>query len=506
MIDPGAALTKIVVGELGLSGQIEIKKVRIEKTSEAIWAIDNYVKKPKAAGSLRQLLKGCRRNDAVILMINDKQMQVASFTFPLMTSAEVVDAMVWQMRLPASEDLKDWQIDFVARKRIRWFEHLGVDEESLDVLGVAVRKDRLGCYSRIFKLAGCRLTAVVPYFYGFDSLMNPEAERPILIIDMGEKETRFFYYYQAALRENHRLELEAGWDGETYLKQIIKAAEQILDFPLGRDKAAENGNIYLIGGESLHKGVLDYLTKGLNQEIRPADDLLEETEELNFPGQMSKAERCLMIPCLCGLIKHSQFSGNSGSLTIKDEMNLLSVVQGQKKKKKQRNWPNRKGQIIFAGLFLGLLTIYGLLVGLDRSCLNEIKQLETLIANKSGDQIVYANLANQKEVLEHRRLILESINKEKELPLQTMVEIHKVLPIDTRLSNYSFQEGHLLVSGTTRNKEEILQFKEKLEGVEVFKMINMVNTSRKEEISADNKQPAGEAEWEFTFDIQVLEV
>ncbi|MBU4539724.1 MAG: PilN domain-containing protein, partial [Firmicutes bacterium] len=157
-------------------------------------------------------------------------------------------------------------------------------------------------------------------------------------------------------------------------------------------------------------------------------------------------------------------------------------------------------------LFLGLLTIYGLLVGLDRSCLIEIKQLETLIANKSGDQIVYANLANQKEVLEHRRLILESINKEKELPLQTMVEIHKVLPIDTRLSNYSFQEGHLLVSGTTRNKEEILQFKEKLEGVEVFKMINMVNTSRKEEISADNKQPAGEAEWEFTFDIQVLEV
>jgi hypothetical protein len=34
----------------------------------------------------------------------------------------------------------------------------------------------------------------------------------------------------------------------------------------------------------------------------------------------------------------------------------------------------------------------------------------------------------------------------------------------------------------------------------------MVNTNKKEEISADNKKVSGEETWEFSFDIQVTEV
>jgi 2,4-dienoyl-CoA reductase-like NADH-dependent reductase (Old Yellow Enzyme family) len=85
-----------------------------------------------------------------------------------------------------------------------------------------------------------------------------------------------------------------------------------------------------------------------------------------------------------------------------------------------------------------------------------------------------------------------------------MVEIREVLPAGIRLSYYDFQDGRLIISGETQNKEEIMEFKEKLSAREVFRVINMVNTNIKE--GAPANEGNGEAVWEFTFDIQVTEV
>jgi hypothetical protein len=186
---------------------------------------------------------------------------------------------------------------------------------------------------------------------------------------------------------------------------------------------------------------------------------------------------------------------------MKHEMNLLPVVPG---KKKREGGSKNKSWIIFIGLLLGVLTIYGVLAFLDLCCQNEIRQQEAMIESKSEYQIIYANLSLQKEVLEHRRLLIDSISKGKALPLQTMVEIREVLPAGIRLSYYDFQDGRLIISGETQNKEEIMEFKEKLSAREVFRVINMVNTNIKE--GAPANEGNGEAVWEFTFDIQVTEV
>jgi hypothetical protein len=188
---------------------------------------------------------------------------------------------------------------------------------------------------------------------------------------------------------------------------------------------------------------------------------------------------------------------------MKHEMNLLPIYPEPKKRKK---FPGSKGRVVFGVLFLGMLIIYGLLFWGDLYCQKEIKQMEANIATKSEYQVINNNLSHQKEVLEHRQLILESISSGRELPLQTMVAIDKVLPVGVQLSNYDFQEGRLIISGETQKKEAIMEFKEKLSGLGVFPVINMVNTNKKEEISADNKKVSGEETWEFSFDIQVTEV
>jgi len=312
-VDLGEALTKIVVGVLDESGMVQIKDFRIEKTPDQIWSEADPEKKLRVGRFLRKLLKGYRRKDEVMLLVNHKEMMVATFTFPMMTLPEVEDAIYWQMQLLTSENLELWRIDFVAREQTQWYECLGMDEKKLEVLGVGVEKARLIWYSRVFKKSGCDLQAVVPQMYTFACLMNQEMEQPTLMIEMGKNCTRFFYYCGGSLIDNHRLELEKDWDGETYLQQIIKTAEQIFMSPLRSGKVEKNGNIYLMGGESLHAGVLEYLTKGMNKEIWPIYSLLDEQEELIFFRQMSRAELCLIAPCVCGLIKWAQIDRTGGS-------------------------------------------------------------------------------------------------------------------------------------------------------------------------------------------------
>lgn len=314
VVDLGEALTKMVVGSIDESGMVQIKDFRIEKTLEQIWSDVDANKKPKTRGFLRSLLRGHRRNDEVILLINHQEMMVETFTFPMMTIAEVEEAIFWQMQQLTSENMEYWRIDFLARERTQWLEYLGMNDKSLDVMGVAVKKTFLGYCTRIFRQNGCVLNAIIPQFCTFDTLMNQTADQQTVIIDMGKECTRFFYYQGDSLSENHRIRLEKDWDGEAYLQQIIKTTKQILLPPLGGEKVEKNGNIYLMGGESLHRGVLEYLRRWMNKEIKPAYFLLDEKEDLIFPRLISKAELCLITPCVCGLIKSAQNSGRVKSL------------------------------------------------------------------------------------------------------------------------------------------------------------------------------------------------
>ncbi len=309
IIDWGEALIKIVLGEVNDSGSVRIIEFRIEKNPTQIWPETNPETKRATSKLFRSLFKGYHRTDEVMLLISQAEMMVATFTFPMMSLADLEDAIYWQMQLLTSEDLDHWRIDFVARVQNQWFECLGMDEQTLNVVGVAIKKAQLTRYIRFFKKNGRSLNAIVPQFYPLDLLLIEQDGQSTLIIDIGNRSTRFFHCKGNVLSENHQIELESGWDGAFYLQQIIKVVEQIFISPLGCEKVGQDGTIYLMGGESLHPGVREYLSKSMGKDVQSIDVLLEANESLVFAEQISRVQLCLVTPCVCGLMKYAQTRG-----------------------------------------------------------------------------------------------------------------------------------------------------------------------------------------------------
>lgn len=301
IVDLGNDLTKVVVGYATEPGRVVIENIRIEKTPayyrETRQSLQHF---------LRSLFKGYRAKDELMLLIDHKEMLVGIFTFPMMTLQEVEDAIYWKMQLLVSGNIDNWRIDFTATERTQRLEYLGIDDKKLDVLGVGLEKSLLSWYNRSFKKSGYVLKSIVPLFYTYTSLLKKDEDQSILIIDMGKTATRFFYYNEGALIENHRIELDSDWDAETYLQLIIKTSEEMLQSPLGNSNGSGNEVIYLMGGESLHPGVRDYLDKWIAKDIHPTYLLLDKKEQLIFPRQVTKSELCLITPSVCGLIKWAQ--------------------------------------------------------------------------------------------------------------------------------------------------------------------------------------------------------
>ena len=188
---------------------------------------------------------------------------------------------------------------------------------------------------------------------------------------------------------------------------------------------------------------------------------------------------------------------------MKHEMNFLPIVAEKKKGKKGAF---QKPQIIFIALLLGVLLSYGSVALLDLRCRNEINKIEAIIANKKEYQVINDNLTNQKALLEHRRLLRESIKKGSDLPLQVLVELYNALPAGVQIVSYDFDGGRLFIEGTTETKESILEFEEALSAREVFTTINLVDTNKNKEVAANAKATDGQEGWKFTFDIRVTEI
>lgn len=306
IVDLGQELTKIVWGFPTENGLVQVTGFCLEKTPKDVWLEDERRKKPGLEAFLRPLLKEYHRKDELMLIINPKEMIIVAFTFPKMTLKEIEAAIFWKIKLLIAGNVENWRIDFVAKERIKRYEYLGIDAPKVAVCGVGVEKFRLSRYIKVFKKIGIELKSIVPQLYTFTSLINQELNNPILLIDMGKTCTRLLYYNDGTLIENSCIELAPEWDGEMYLQQIIRAVDEIVQSPLRRAEGNENVDIYLMGGESLHAGVLDYLNQGIGKSVCPTYLIWDARAELLLPRLLTKSELCLITPCLCGLIKWSQ--------------------------------------------------------------------------------------------------------------------------------------------------------------------------------------------------------
>ncbi|AFA49386.1 hypothetical protein [Acetobacterium woodii] len=313
VVDLGKAVTKIAWGFPTTNGTLQVAGLVIEKTPKGLWPEDQPQKKPGLEAFLRPLLKEYQRQDEMMVIINHNEMIVVTVTFPKMTLQEIEAAIFWKIKLLITGNVEAWRIDFVAKEGIQRYEYLGIDAPKVAVCGVGIEKFRLSWYVKVFKKIGITLKSIVPQLYTLTSLIDQEINNSILIIDMAKTCTRFLYYNDGSLIENSCLALEPEWDGEMYLQQIIRAVDEIVQSPLRRAEGNKNIAIYLMGGESLHAGVLDYLNNGIGKNIWPIDLIWAERADIILPQLLTKSELCLITPCLCALIKWSQTKVAGGS-------------------------------------------------------------------------------------------------------------------------------------------------------------------------------------------------
>jgi hypothetical protein len=240
-----------------------------------------------------------------MLFVDRKEMEVVTCTFPMMEKTEVKAAIEWELRMLIREKFETWRIDYLAKERIDRYEYLGVDQKKLDVTGIAVEKEKLSAYVKVFKTIKHPLDSIVPVFHGL-SILAEHTRTVSLIIDMGKISTRLYFFSEEALIAEKNIRLEDDWDGRTYLCEIIKRINELFQSPVIRSRGHGHEEILIIGGESLHGGVIDFLEKGLNRKVSPAIAVLEERIFIKFPEGLTQVEKCLLLPCLCGSLKWTQ--------------------------------------------------------------------------------------------------------------------------------------------------------------------------------------------------------
>ena len=193
---------------------------------------------------------------------------------------------------------------------------------------------------------------------------------------------------------------------------------------------------------------------------------------------------------------------------MKTEINLLPI---RSRKKKMGKVSGRKLWILAIwGTAILFLMAYGSLVVMNQVLLNRIQQVEEVIRNKSGDQIIYQNISDQNELLEYQTKLEKVLTQNKDTSLKALNGVNDSLPTGVNLIEYTYIDGKLIVSGRTKNQEDIFQFRDKLMTQELFKNVSIQDTAKKSLLEAEHKNTINEVSneniWEFTFEIETTEV
>ncbi|MBC3887205.1 hypothetical protein GH810_02635 [Acetobacterium paludosum] len=193
---------------------------------------------------------------------------------------------------------------------------------------------------------------------------------------------------------------------------------------------------------------------------------------------------------------------------MKTEINLLPI---RSRKKKPGKVSGRKLWILAIwGTAILFLMAYGSLVVMNQVLLNRIQQVEEVIRNKSGDQIIYQNISDQNELLEYQNKLKKVLTRNKDTSLKALNGVNDSLPTGVNLIEYTYIDGKLIVSGRTKNQEDIFQFRDKLMTQELFKNVSIQDTAKKSLLETEHKNTINEVLneniWEFTFEIETTEV
>jgi Tfp pilus assembly protein PilN len=188
---------------------------------------------------------------------------------------------------------------------------------------------------------------------------------------------------------------------------------------------------------------------------------------------------------------------------MKREINLLPINLPENKK----ILLNKNGLTIVWGVVLViLLGCYVGLIFLDESCLNQIEAMETEEKNSDGNEIARESLSDHNDAANQRESLIKEVSINKNVPVQALLEIQKVLPLTMNITDLTFSKNMISIAAETKKREDILVFKEKLSQCALFDQIQIISCEKMTAGNMENRNLVAEDCWGFTLEIKEIKV
>lgn len=190
-----------------------------------------------------------------VFSIPDFSSFFTNFTLPPMTKEEVKSAVEFEARkhipVPLSEVTFDWQV----------IEgHIG-QNQSVDILLVAVPNEVITQYQEIARLAGLTLGAMEAEVFGLIRSSVGDEKRPVVMVDIGAQSTTINAVVKGTLRMSHSLDIA----GNSFTERFSQGLS--IDRLAAERQKQEQGMNIAVGEHSLISPLVDVIINEIKRFV-----------------------------------------------------------------------------------------------------------------------------------------------------------------------------------------------------------------------------------------------
>lgn len=343
-------------------------------------------------------------------------------------------------------------LPYPANELITGYQAISVDKEGYSQINmIIVHKDIIARYLKVFKALNIKDFQITLGSYGLSNLYNylePKEIIPTMIIDIDPSQAELAVVSGEKLLFSRSFKVARQQDWQHLLIEEINKTK---DAYLREIQDLEPKKMVITGGKDSQE-----IKEVMGNQIALPINALSYWEKISVSKKFLDATLSLdySLANLIGL----------GLKDIPQSLNLLP----QDIKENIKKIFKRKGRLRLILLIAGIILIWGL--GIAKNLDNKTKYLNQL--NLELEKI--EKDAQPLEEIEKRARFMESHLQKKSSSLDILYEVHKTIPQQISLSNFSYEEDNLVVlRGQTADLNSVFTFVRQLEKSSAFKDFNI---------------------------------